>query len=190
METQAPSEQSINLVIDLFEDWKRMFGNKLQDRQHLDLRTAELWALALRNERLTLAEFKQAAALSLSLKWPPTSAADFVALIRTESEYPETYKAYKQAANQDYSHEVIYESAKRVGFWEIRSQAESVTYKRWQKVYPEVCEEHRKGAVFKLPESHQIEHKHIPASPDSSVMQEWEKLKQRMLGKRGKSCEQ
>ena len=40
--------QSTSMVIGLFEDWQRMFGSKLKERQYLDLRTAELWAIALK----------------------------------------------------------------------------------------------------------------------------------------------
>lgn len=176
----------------MFEDWKRVFGSKLKDRQSVDLRTAELWSIALQQLKITPKEFKVAMQKSITLEWPPTAPADFLALGRTEtaSNYPDMKQAYLAAANGDYKHEVALETAKRVGSWELKTQPESISYKAWQKHYPEVCKEHSEGKSFKVPESHQIEHKHIPASPDSPVMQEWEKLKQRMLGKRGKSCEQ
>lgn len=123
----------------------------------------------------------------MSLEWCPSSPADFVALVRNNSSYPDIRQAYKEAANQQYNHEVVYEAARRVGFWEMRSQPESVTYKAWQSVYPKVCEEHRGGASFKVNKSHRIEHKHTPAAPDSKVMQDWDKFVSRIKGRR--SCE-
>lgn len=66
-------KQSTNMVISLFEDWQRMFGSKLKERQYLDLRTAELWAIALKNAGLTMREFQAAIMASLDLEWPPTA---------------------------------------------------------------------------------------------------------------------
>ena len=61
------------MVISLFEDWQRMFGSKLKERQYLDLRTAELWAIALKNAGLAVREFQTATMASLNLEWPPTA---------------------------------------------------------------------------------------------------------------------
>lgn len=169
--TQANSERSINLVIDLFEDWLRMYGSKLKERQTLDLRTAELWTLAIKNSGITLKEFNQAAELSLNLKWPPTAAQDFIELVKGDvsSNYPDSRQAYLQAANGDYKHEVALETAKRVGSWELKTQPESVSYKSWQKHYVEVCEEHSQGADFKVPETHRVEHSHAPVQAGSEA---------------------
>lgn len=170
---QTDSERSINLVIDLFEDWLRMYGSKLKDRQTLDLRTAELWTLAIKNSGITLKEFNMAAELSLNLEWPPTAAQDFIKLIKGDSlaRYPDIHQAYRDAANCNYSsHEVLYETARRVGFYDIRTKSESVTYKRWQAHYPVVCSEHEQGMVFTLPVGQQIEQKpHEPVKLGSEA---------------------
>ena len=78
----AELKQSTNMVISLFEDWQRMFGSKLKERQYLDLRTAELWAIALKNAGLTMKEFETAAIASLNLEWPPT-AVHLIKIIKT-----------------------------------------------------------------------------------------------------------
>ena len=70
------------MVISLFEDWQRMFGSKLKDRQYLGLRTAELWAIALKNAGLTMREFQTAAMASLNLEWPPT-AVNLIKIVKT-----------------------------------------------------------------------------------------------------------
>lgn len=169
--SQANQERSINLVIDLFEDWLRMYGSKLKERQTLDLRTAELWTLAIRNSGITLAEFKTAAELSLNLKWPPTAAQDFIELVKGDvsSNYPDMRKAYMSAAQGNYKHEVTLETAKRVGTWELKTQPESISYKSWQKHYVDVCKEHSEGADFKVPESRQVAYSHTPLQETSPM---------------------
>ena len=127
------------------------------------LDTVEVWAIALTDLQITRSELVTAQRKSMSLEWPPTAPADFLVLGRTEtaSNYPDMRDAYKRAANLQYKkHEVIYETAKRVGFWEMKTQPESVSYKSWQQHYPKVCEEHASGAQFSVPVSHQVQYEH------------------------------
>lgn len=133
--------------------------------------TAEIWAIALTDLRITGKELAVAQRKSMSLEWPPTAPADFLALGRTEaaSNYPDMKQAYLAAANGDYKHEVALETAKRVGSWELKTQPESVSYKSWQKHYVEVCEEHSNGASFKVPETHRVEHSHAPVQAGSEA---------------------
>lgn len=133
--------------------------------------TAEIWAIALTDLRITGKELAVAQRKSMSLEWPPTAPADFLALGRTEiaSNYPDMKQAYLAAANGDYKHEVALETAKRVGSWELKTQPESVSYKSWQKHYVEVCEEHSQGADFKVPETHRVEHSHAPVQAGSEA---------------------
>lgn len=133
--------------------------------------TAEIWAIALTDLRITGKELAVAQRKSMSLEWPPTAPADFLALGRTEvaSNYPDMKQAYLAAANGDYKHEVALETAKRVGSWELKTQPESVSYKSWQKHYVEVCEEHSNGADFKVPETHRVEHSHAPVQAGSEA---------------------
>lgn len=133
--------------------------------------TAEIWAIALTDLRITGKELAVAQRKSMSLEWPPTAPADFLALGRTDqaSEYPDMKQAYLAAANGDYKHEVALETAKRVGSWELKTQPESVSYKSWQKHYVEVCEEHSQGADFKVPETHRVEHSHAPVQAGSEA---------------------
>lgn len=135
------------------------------------LDTAEIWAIALTDLRITGKELAVAQRKSMSLEWPPTAPADFLALGRTEtaSNYPDMKQAYLAAANGDYKHEVALETAKRVGSWELKTQPESVSYKSWQKHYLEVCEEHSNGADFKVPETHRVEHSHAPVQAGSEA---------------------
>ena len=163
----------------MFEDWKRVFGSKLQERQSVDLRTAELWSIALQQLRITPDEFKTAMAKSICLQWPPTAPADFLALGRTEtaSEYPAAQSAFTTACQncgmrgdikRDWKHEVVYETANRIG-WGVLASATDYYFKTFQEIYEQVVSEHRNGADFKVPETHRVEHSHAPVQAGSEA---------------------
>jgi len=143
-----------------------MYGSKLKERQTLDLRTAELWTLAIKNSGITLKEFNQAAELSLNLKWPPTAAQDFIELVRQNkpSEYPAAQSAFNTACQncgmrgdvkRDWKHEVVYETANRIG-WGVLASATEYYFKTFQGVYDEVVREHKNGTRFEIPQERQL----------------------------------
>ena len=167
---KQPTQQLQDAIEVTFTTWKRLFRTKMRDEDWMP-DTAEIWAIALTDLRITGKELAVAQRKSMSLEWPPTAPADFLALGRTEtaSNYPDMKQAYLAAANGDYKHEVALETAKRVGSWELKTQPESVSYKSWQKHYPEVCEEHSNGASFKVPETHRVEHSHAPVQAGSEA---------------------
>jgi hypothetical protein len=163
----------------MFEDWKRVFGSKLKDRQSVDLRTAELWSIALQQLKITPKEFKTAMQKSITLEWPPTAPADFLALARTAqvSEYPTANDAFNTACQncgmrgdvkRDWKHGVVYETANRIGWGKLASATEYY-FKTFQEIYEQVVSEHRNGADFKVPETHQVEHSHTALQPDSPM---------------------
>lgn len=130
-----------------------------------------VWARYLTKKGITAKEFATASELSFDEDWMPNNAKEFLSLARADkiSEYPEIKDAYKRAANLKYKkHVVIYETAKRVGFWDIKTQPEYISYKSWQEHYPEVCKAHSEGASFIQPVSHQVEYKHTPVQPESA----------------------
>ena len=167
---KQPTQQLQDAIEVTFTTWKRLFRTKMRDEDWMP-DTAEIWAIALTDLRITGKELAVAQRKSMSLEWPPTAPADFLALGRTEtaSNYPDMKQAYLAAANGDYKHEVALETAKRVGSWELKTQPESVSYKSWQKHYVEVCEEHSQGADFKVPETHRVEHSHAPVQAGSEA---------------------
>ena len=134
---KQPTQQLQDAIEVTFTTWKRLFRTKMRDEDWMP-DTAEIWAIALTDLRITGKELAVAQRKSMSLEWPPTAPADFLALGRTEtaSNYPDMKQAYLAAANGDYKHEVALETAKRVGSWELNTQPESVSYKSWQKHYP------------------------------------------------------
>ena len=150
--------------------WKRLFRSKMKDEDWM-LDTAEVWAIALTDLKITGKEMRAAQRKSMALEWPPTAPADFLKLSRVEvaGNYPEMHTAYLQAAQGEYKHEVILETAKRVGEWQIKTQPESVSYKAWVLEYPIVCSEHSQGERFSVPVSHQVEYEHTAMASDSAM---------------------
>lgn len=154
-----------------------MFGSKLKDRQSIDLRTAELWSIALQQLKITPAEFKTSMAKSITLQWPPTAPADFIALGRTEtaSEYPTAQSAFTTACQncgmrgdvkRNWKHEVIYETANRIG-WGVLASATDHYFKTFQGVYDQVVREHKNGTRFEIPQERQLAYERTVVKADS-----------------------
>ncbi len=147
-----------------------MFRSKMKD-EDWDTDTVIVWHIALNDLAITADEFDTAKRKSLGLQWPPTAPADFLTLGRTETgnNYPDMRQEYLAAAQGNYKHEVTLETANRVGTWELKTQPESISYKAWQKHYPEVCKEHSEGKSFKVPETHQVAYSHTPVQAGSET---------------------
>lgn len=148
-------------VIQLLKLWKVLFGTKFKS-EDWNLDTVKVWTIALNDLKITPSEFALAQRRSLTLEWMPTAPADFLALARIKGEYPDCRQAYADAANQKYDHAVVYETARRIGMYELRSKTESAMYPHWSKVYESVCNEHRGGTSFEVVQSHRIEVKAAP----------------------------
>lgn len=157
-------------IASLFKGWKKLYRSKMKD-EDWDMDTVKVWLIVLNDMNTTDQEFNLAKRVSIRYEWPPTHPADFLALGRTEtaSNYPDMRTEYLAAAQGSYKHEVTLETAKRVGTWELKTQPESISYKSWQKHYPEVCKEHSEGADFKVPESHQVAYSHTPIQAGSEA---------------------
>ena len=144
-----------------------------------DLDTVTVWHIALNDLGITANEFGTAKRKSLGLQWPPTAPADFLALGRTEtaSEYPAAQSAFTTACQncgmkgdvkRDWKHEVVYETANRIG-WGVLASATDYYFKTFQEIYEQVVSEHRNGADFKVPETHRVEHSHAPVQAGSEA---------------------
>lgn len=141
--------------------------------------TAEIWAIALTDLRITGKELAVAQRKSMSLEWPPTAPADFLALGRTGSSngYPAAQSAFNTACQncgmrgdvkRDWKHEVVYETANRIG-WGVLASATEYYFKTFQEIYEQVVSEHKNGADFKVPETHRVEHSHAPVQAGSEA---------------------
>lgn len=156
-------------LVRLFGEWQLNFGNKAKAEDY-PTQKAILWAKVIMHLQPTGDQWQQARQRSILEEWPPSSARDLLALADAcEQDYPNSRQAYLDAAQKKYVHAVVYETARRVGFLDMRDKAETVTYPCWQQIYPKVCQEYSNGATFTLPKSRQIAHKHIPMSNDSPM---------------------
>lgn len=142
-------------ITEMFANWQMFFKNKMQiGKGYWDNAEVMMWANYLTQKQLTLGEFKQAKIASLERDYPPTNPKEFLDLVRHK--FADTHKAYIEATHQRYIDEIAYETASRVGFYELRTQSEKTMYPLWQKHYAQVCEEVRNGTIFTLPQSQQI----------------------------------
>lgn len=133
-----------------------------------EIATVKLWTKVLTQMNITTDEFLQAHTNSLTLQWQPTTPAEFINLARrdTINNYPDMRQAYMNATNQKYPHEFAYETAKRIGIWELKTQPETISWKAWQEIYPKVCEEHSNGARFSLPKAQRVGFSHASATQE------------------------
>ena len=155
----------------MFVEWQILYDNKMK-AEDWGLETIERWAKILTKLKITKSEFDRAEeAAELLGGWPIKHPADFLALGRTDiaGNYPDMRQEYLAAAQGSYKHEVTLETANRVGTWNLKTQPESISYKSWQKHYPEVCKEHSEGKSFKVPESHQVAYSHTPVQAGSET---------------------
>lgn len=157
-------------LVRLFGEWQLNFGNKAAAKDY-PIQKAALWAKVILHLQPTTEQWQLAKDRSLLEEWPPSSARDLLALAQiNDQRYPVMRQAYIDAAvNQKYDHAVVYETARRVGFWDLKSKSEVVTYKQWHQLYPQVCNEHMQGAKFTLPEPRQLPHKHTAMADDSPM---------------------
>ncbi|OEH66785.1 MAG: hypothetical protein BAX61_13350 [Psychrobacter sp. B29-1] len=161
-------------VLALFEEFKTEYGDLFEYKKHrFTTARAREWAVELLESGINAEQYQNARYQAVkNQKYPIERAYEFIQLCQQSAlnDYPEIRDAYTRAANLKYKkHEVIYETAKRVGFWNLKTQPESISYKSWQKHYPEVCKEHSEGADFKVPESHQVEYSHTPLQETSPM---------------------
>lgn len=175
---KQPTQQLQDAIEVTFTTWKRLFRTKMRDEDWMP-DTAEIWAIALTDLKITGKELAVAQRKSMSLEWPPTAPADFLALGRTDqaSEYPAAQSAFTTACQncgmrgdvkRDWKHEVIYETANRIG-WGVLASATEYYFKTFQEVYEQVVSEHKSGADFKVPETHRVEHSHAPVQAGSEA---------------------
>lgn len=157
-------------IVKLFGEWQLNFGHKAPVKNY-PVQKAVLWAKVILHIQPTAEQWRLAKENSLFEEWPPSSARDLLALAPVNNPcYPDMHQAYIDAAvKQKYTHAVVYETARRLGFWDLKSKSETVTYKRWQQLYPKVCYEDANGTNFALPQSRQITYKHIPMADDSPM---------------------
>lgn len=83
-------------------------------------------------------------------KFPP-HLPEFATLCQQVAGYPPADQAYRDAANHHWKHPVVYETARRIGLYEIRRASERDILPAWRSEYAQVCAEAMAGASFEPP---------------------------------------
>ena len=138
-----------------------------------------IWARYLTKKSITKPEFDLAEENSFDGDWMPNNAQEFLALARTQqaSPYPTANDAFTTACQncgmkgdieRKWKHEVVYETANRIGWGKLAS-ATDYFFKTFQQVYDQVVSEHKSGSTFVVPESHRLAHSHHPVEVGSEA---------------------
>lgn len=88
--------------------------------------------------------------------------------------FPDAHSAYQEAcrapspkAAHPWSHPVVYYAGRKCDWYFLQSNAESVAYPVFRKVYEELCQDVRNGKKLEQPESPALEHDQgVPVSRD------------------------
>ena len=89
-------------------------------------------------------------------KFPP-HLPEFADLCQRAAGFPSADQAYRDAANARWTHAVIYETARRLGLYELRRSSERDMLPRWRAAYADVCAEAMAGKTFEAPKVERIE---------------------------------
>lgn len=114
------------------------------------------WRSALRHvSNETLADAIGRVALS-NFEFPP-NLPKFLAICARSAGLPDSQSAYADAAMSRWSHPIVYEAARRVGVFEIRTRPERDMRPAWTEAFGLVCAEWMSGKRFESPTSVAIE---------------------------------
>ena len=167
---KKPSRELLILIAEMFTRWTVRYGNKMKV-EDWGIDTVNDWGEVLTDLRITPSEFKEAKRKAGMQSWMISHPADFLALARVDptTQYPDMRQAYLDMANQRTDCPIAHETARRVGFSQMRHGYEYITYPIWQKHYVEVCKAHLNGQVFKVPQAPQITHESPAIAADEAI---------------------
>ena len=181
---QSPSKQLTEALRTLFKQWKAWFKNKMKTKDDdfdWSFDMVLVWARYLTKKQITAPEFDTASELSFDQDWMPSNAKEFLALVRTQkaNEYPSAQAAFDNACCQcgliedryvkrKWAHAVVLETANRIGWGKLKN-ADNYFLKTFTSVYEQVISEHRDGATFVIPQTHQVEYERTVVKPGSEA---------------------
>lgn len=184
---QSPSKHLTEALRALFKQWKAWFKNKMKTKDDdfdWSFDMVLVWARYLTKKEITQSEFNRASELSFDQDWMPSNAKEFLALVRTQktTKYPSAQAAFDNACCQcgliedryvkrKWAHAVVLETANRLGWGKLKN-ADNYFLKTFTSVYEQVISEHRDGATFVIPQSHQVEYERTVVKPGSEADKE------------------
>lgn len=96
--------------------------------------------------------------------WPP-SQAEFLAMCLAEMGLPSAQAAYADACHHCWTHPIVYETARRIGVYEVRHRTEKQIFPTWQAQFARVCVEFLGGNTFAPPAAPAVEKREPPREP-------------------------
>lgn len=117
--------------------------------------------------------------------WPP-EMADVIAMCQpTPEEFglPTVNEAYRDATHSRWTrHAVVYEAARRVGTFELRTVAEAKSRPAFEREYAEVCAEWMAGARFEAPKAPRLEQRKSSREGNQEAYQQHLAARRQILG--------
>lgn len=180
----------------MFAKWKIYFKTKMKDEEW-GLTNVLLWTAVLNEFDITEVELIDGTTKACFARelngWPPTTATDFINVIRGRqaSPYPTANAAFDNACSQSgliedkyvkrqWLHDVVQLTAHRVGIGKLKA-ADDKFLSYFKKVYEQVCSEHEAGTLSLVPVERQLAHSHTPvelgSEADKQISEQLAKLR-------------
>ena len=168
-------------VLKLFAEFKSEYGDLFEYKKHrFEPARAREWAVELLESGINAEQYQNGRYQAVkNQKYPVERAYDFIQLCKQgqASEYPAAQSAFNTACQncgmrgdvkRDWKHEVIYETANRIG-WGLLASATEYYFKTFQEIYEQVVSEHKNGDRFVIPEERQLAYEHTPVQQGTAA---------------------
>ena len=177
---QTATAKVLNLFAELKEEYGALFDNK--EHRYTPAKARE-WAVELLESGINGEQYQRGRWQALKQQdYPVERAYKFIQLCRLGEvdTYPTANDAFTTACQncgmkgdieRKWKHEVVYETANRIGWGKLAS-ATDYFFKTFQQVYDQVLIEHKSGASFLVPEERQLAHSHQPVEVGSEADKE------------------
>lgn len=174
---QAATAKVLNLFAELKEEYGALFDAK--EHRYTPAKARE-WAVELLESGINGEQYQQGRWQAMKQqKYPVERAYEFIQLCKQGevNAYPTANDAFTVACQncgmrgdikRDWKHEVVCETANRIGWGKLASASEGF-FKTFKQVYEQVVSEHKAGKTFVIPQSHQVAYEHTPVQAGSEA---------------------
>ena len=174
---QTATAKVLNLFAELKEEYGALFDSK--EHRYTPAKARE-WAVELLESGINGEQYQKGRWQALKQQEYPVERAYKFILLCKQGEvdtYPTANDAFTTACQncgmkgevtRKWKHEVVYETANRIGWGKLAS-ATDYYFKTFQQVYEQVVSEHKAGKTFVIPQSHRLAHSHQPVEVGSEA---------------------
>ena len=174
---QTATAKVLNLFAELKEEDGALFDSK--EHRYTPAKARE-WAVELLESGINGEQYQQGRWQALKQQeYPVERAYKFIQLCKQGEvdTYPTANDAFTTACQncgmkgdieRNWKHEVVFETANRIGWGKLASATEYF-FKTFQQVYEQVVSEHKAGKMFVIPQSHRLAHSHQPVEVGSEA---------------------